>query len=159
MLAVGVEGFGRHFIAWNLAALLKAPIYADHHTPYRSWNTAGAVPVFERWIGKNPGIVMVDNRDPVILVDLWIYTVPPDPKEAELARERIENTGVNAHLVVNGSKQKRLFGEGILTAIPWEEQQAQAILMGLPLVLLAPPFAAYFQPVLEVIAGVSDPRR
>ena len=159
MLAIGVEGFGRHFVAWNLAALLKAPIYADKQTPYRRWNTAGVVSVFERWEGKKYPAVIVDNRDPVIAIDLWFWILPPDPKEVELTRERLDNTGANAHLVLNGARQKALFGERILTAIPWEEQQAQAILMGMPLVALVPSFATYFGPLREVIARVSSPGR
>lgn len=159
MLAVGIEGFGRHFVAWNLAACLKAPIYADRQAPYRSWNTAGTVVVFERWEGKKVPVVIVDNRDPVIPIDIWFWTLPPDPKDVELARERLDNTGANAFLVLNGIRQKGLFGERILTSIPWEEQQAQAILMGMPLVALVPPFSSYFKPLLEVVSRVSDPGR
>lgn len=159
MLTVGIEGFGRHFIAWNLAALLKAPIYADHHAPYRSWNTAGAVSVFERWEGKKFPTVIVDNRDPVSPIDMWFWILPPDPTEVELARERLDNTGAHAYLVLNGTRQKGLFGERVLTSIPWEEQQAQAILIGMPLVALVPPFATHFRSLVEVIARVSGSGR
>lgn len=109
------------------------------------------VSVFERWEGKKSPIVLADTRDSVVPVDLWLWSVAPDPKEVELAKERIENTGVNAYLILNGSKQKGLFGRDILTAVPWEEQQAQAILMGMPLVTLVPPFAQHFQPIVEVV--------
>lgn len=150
MIVVGIEGFGRHFVTWNLAALLQAPIYADHHAPYRSWNAAGVVPVFERWEDKKYPIVLVDTRDAVIPVDRWLWCVAPDVKEVTLAKERIETSGLNASLIINGSKQKSLFGD-VLAAIPWEEQQTQAILMGMPLVTLVPPFAHHFQPIVEVI--------
>ena len=115
--------------------------------------------MFERWEGKQHPVIIVDNRDSVTSINMWLWILPPDPVEVELARERLDNTGANAHLVLNGARQTGLFGERILAAIPWEEQQAQAILMGMPLVALVPSFATYFGPLKEVIARVSSPGR
>ena len=162
LLKVGLIGFGKSFLAWNLAGAVEdSVIYADSHAPYRVWNRT--VRVEESWaqVEKSaPQLVVIDHAEAEVLPDQILMLVPPDPLRIEEAlRMKKEQQGRRQlHLVLNGYEEGApwLFPETFhpVAVLPWDVRQLSACVLRIPLVQRDPKFRHYLNPILEVLFGV-----
>lgn len=159
MLKIGVVGFGKSFLAWNLAGLLDAPLYADARAPYRRWNrTIRILETMEA--AQGAPVLVMDHEENEAFPDLSFYAVPPDPSLVLDIQRAVAQAERPTHLVLNGYSKQATWGVfapefAPLAVIPWDMRQASAILLGSPLAVRDPGFAQHFAPLIEVIRRVA----
>ncbi|WP_029423368.1 hypothetical protein [Alicyclobacillus macrosporangiidus] len=161
MRKVGFAGFGKSFLAWNLAGAVEGSvIYADHRAPYRVWNRT--VPVYERWANVETArleLVCIDHEESEVAPDIVVYGVTPDLGRIELALRAQRQSTRSVVLVLVGYEEAGVpwpfppeFSPAII--VPWDMRQATSPLVGAPLTLRDPAWRLRFERLWEVIRNV-----
>ncbi|SFV08424.1 hypothetical protein, partial [Alicyclobacillus macrosporangiidus] len=142
MRKVGFAGFGKSFLAWNMAGTVEdSVIYADHRAPYRVWNRT--VQVCERWGDvetAKPVLVCLDHEESEVAPDIVVYGVVPDPVRIETALRAQRQSTKPVVPVLIGYEETGVpwpFPPEFRPAItvPWDMRQATSPLVGAPLTL------------------------
>jgi hypothetical protein len=156
---IAVLGFGKSFLAWNLAGCFsRAEIYADANAPYRVWNRS--VRVVERAEQLREPIVFVDHEEPDISADAVLWSAAPDNASVLRAMEAQRQHHLPFFLILNGySRESGVpwpFQESFapILTVPWDERSATCPKFGKPLTQRDPKFRARFQPLWEVMGLV-----
>lgn len=140
MRNIGILGFGKSFIAFNLAGVRidESYIYADRYAPYRSWNASekSHIDVREQWDNSNEkSYCIIDHRESDVVPDVLVYSVAPDAAYIDTFRTMRKDIPVVPILngLVNGSPW--LFGNVFdpVIIVEWDGRQSATTKLGLPL--------------------------
>ncbi|MBX5437465.1 MAG: hypothetical protein IRZ33_09655 [Alicyclobacillaceae bacterium] len=162
MRTVGFAGFGKSFLAWNLAGAVDGSvIYADARAPYRVWNRV--VRVCERWEdieAAQPALVCLDHEESDVTPDVVVYGVTPDPARVEAALKAQKESVRSVVLVLVGYEETGApwpFAPEFrpVITVPWDMRQATSPLAGAPLTRRDPVWRRRFERLWEVVCSVA----